>query len=353
MRRGIRMRYVKVTTKPSGLRFVYYVKPGCKRVRLPDLPENDPAFLFAYAEAARGGVKVTSRLEPREGTIAALCTSYRRSLAFRGLRVSTRRIRGSMLDKIAVAGANALVTELAPKHIRHDIGDLTPHAANNRLKVWRVLLNHAVDLDQIEMSPAASVKCHKTPPGGYHCWTDAEIEQYRAHYASGTKARRAIEVALWTGARLGDLVRLGRQNISGGSLSYVSEKENIGVCIPVLPEAQAEIDQAPRTQMLFFETPSSDAFGQWFRGRCRAAGLTGCSVHGLRKARARRMAEDGKSAHAIMAWGGWATLSEVAHYTEAADRRKLTHAGTEQKQKPDNPSNPVVESREKANEING
>ncbi|MGR3716966.1 MAG: hypothetical protein ACU0B1_09490 [Thermohalobaculum sp.] len=64
------------------------------------------------------------------------------------------------------------------------------------------------------------------------------------------------------------------------------------------------------------------------------------------------MAEAGATTHAIAAWGGWKTLAEVAHYTEAMDRRKLTHAGTEQKQNFDNPANPVVKNREKPNEIN-
>ncbi len=326
------MKFVRVTTKPSGLRFVYYVRPGCKRVRLPDLPENDPAFIAAYAEAALGTERPSSRLEPGEGTIAALCASYRGSVAFRGLRASTRQMRGFILDKIAVKGVRALVTELAPKHIRHDISDLTPHAANNRLKVWRVLLKHSVGLGQIETNPARDIEPHRVKGGGFHCWTDGEIEQYRAHHASGTKARLLLEVGLWTGARRGDLVRLGRQHISGGSLTYVSEKTEIEVCIPVLAEARVEIDRMPKNQMLFLPAPGGEPYvgnglGKWFTRRCREAGLPRrCSLHGLRKARARRMAETGATTHTIAAWGGWATLSEVAHYTEAVDRRKLTHA---------------------------
>ena len=347
------MKYVRATTKPSGLRFVYYVRPGYERVRLPDLAENDPAFLAAYAEAAAGAARAPSRREPGEGTIAALCTSYKRSGAFRGLRASTRMMRGPIIDKIAVKWRSALLTDLAPKHIRHDLNDLTPHAANNRLKVWRVLLNHAVEMDLIEVSPAVSVKPHRIEAGGFHCWTDEEIAQYRAYHASGTKARLALEIALWTGARLGDLVRLGRQNITRGSLTYVSEKTRVEVPIPVLVEAQAEIDRMPKTQMLFFETPSSDAFSQWFRSQCRKVGLSGCSIHGLRKARARRMAEAGATTHAIAAWGGWETLAEVQHYTKAADRRKLTHAGIEQEQNFANPADPVGENREKTNENNG
>ena len=65
------------------------------------------------------------------------------------------------------------------------------------------------------------------------------------------------------------------------------------------------------------------------------------------------MAEAGATTHAIAAWGGWGTLAEVAHYTEAVDRKKLTHAGTEQKQKLDNPTDPVVDNREKPSKING
>lgn len=357
MRQGIRVRFVRVTTKPSGLRFLYYVRPGYKRVRLPDLPENDPAFLKAYAAAAQGTERAPSRLEPGEGTIAALCASYRGSVAFRGLRTSTRQMRARIIDKIAVKAGAALVADLAPRHIRKDIGDLTPHAANNRLKIWRALMKHAVGLGQIETNPARDVERHRTQGEGFHCWTDDEIEQYRAHHQAGTKARLAFELALWTGARRGDLVRLGRQNLTRGSLTYISEKTRIEVCIPVLPEAQAEIDQV--AGMMFLVTadgePHSDkGFGATFRRYCRAAGLPSrCSLHGLRKARARRMAEAGATTHAIAAWGGWKTLAEVAHYTEAVDRRKLTHAGTEQKRNSHNPANPVVENCEKPSKIKG
>ena len=353
------MKFVKVITKPSGLRFVYYRKPGCKRAKLPDLPENDPVFLAAYAEAAKSVERTPSRREPGEGSIAALCTSYRRSLVFRGLRTSTRQMRGYILDKIAVKWRMALVADLAPKHIRHDIGDLTPHAANNRLKIWRALMKHAVGLDLIETNPARDVETQKTKGGGFHCWTDEEIEQYRAHHASGTTARLAFEVALWSAARRGDLVRLGRQHILGGSLTYISEKTEIRVCIPVLNEAQVELDRMPKNQMLFLPAPRGDQYcanglGKWFVRRCREAALPKrCSLHGLRKARARRMAEAGATTHAIAAWGGWETLAEVAHYTAAADRRKLTHAGIEQERNFANPTDPVGENREKHNENNG
>jgi integrase len=48
-----------------------------------------------------------------------------------------------------------------------------------------------------------------------------------------------------------------------------------------------------------------------------------CSAHGLRKAAARRLAEEGCSAHEIAAWTGHLTLKEVERYTRAADQARL------------------------------
>jgi integrase len=63
-------------------------------------------------------------------------------------------------------------------------------------------------------------------------------------------------------------------------------------------------------------------FGNWFRDQCNAAGLRQCSAHGLRKAAA-RLANAGCSSDQIKAITGHRSLAEVAHYTRAADQRRL------------------------------
>ena len=50
-----------------------------------------------------------------------------------------------------------------------------------------------------------------------------------------------------------------------------------------------------------------------------------------RKFRLTAIAESGGTAHAIMSWGGHATLSEAEHYTRSANRRALV-MGVEQEQ---------------------
>jgi integrase len=69
-------------------------------------------------------------------------------------------------------------------------------------------------------------------------------------------------------------------------------------------------------------------FGGWFRTRCDEAGLPQCSAHGLRKAGAARAAENGATAHELMAIFGWLSLKEAERYTAAAQRRRLARNAT-------------------------
>jgi site-specific recombinase XerD len=64
-------------------------------------------------------------------------------------------------------------------------------------------------------------------------------------------------------------------------------------------------------------------FSQWFRDVCDRAGLSHCAAHGLRKAGAVRAAENGATAHELMALFGWLSLAEAQRYTRSADRRAL------------------------------
>ena len=56
---------------------------------------------------------------------------------------------------------------------------------------------------------------------------------------------------------------------------------------------------------------TSAGFGNWFRECCDEAGLPHCSAHGLRKAAATRMAENGATTHQLMWWFGWTSVCET------------------------------------------
>jgi integrase len=73
--------------------------------------------------------------------------------------------------------------------------------------------------------------------------------------------------------------------------------------------------------------PFTDAgFGNKFRDWCDQADLSQCSAHGLRKAGATIAANNGATAHQLMAIFGWDTLKEAEKYTAKADQQRLAQA---------------------------
>jgi integrase len=63
--------------------------------------------------------------------------------------------------------------------------------------------------------------------------------------------------------------------------------------------------------------------GNAFKDACVDAGILDKSAHGLRKAAATRAADNGATAHELMAIFGWKDIKEAEIYTRAADRKRL------------------------------
>jgi integrase len=90
--------------------------------------------------------------------------------------------------------------------------------------------------------------------------------------------------------------------------------------------------------------------GSWFHKHVESAGLpAGCSLHGLRKARASDLAEKGFSTLQIGAWTGHATSAEIDRYTRKANRRRMLE-GPEQER---NSGKRVLPFSKNPNEIKG
>ena len=99
----------------------------------------------------------------------------------------------------------------------------TPEAANNLLKVLRVILDFAVDGKWIAANPSLRVKRYRAKGDGHHTWTEAEIEQFLAT-SIDSRAGLAMMLALYTGQRRGDLVRMGWQHLNGNRICVRQQK---------------------------------------------------------------------------------------------------------------------------------
>jgi len=213
----------------------------------------------------------------------------------------------------------------------------TPFAQRNLLNTLRAMFRWALSEGKFPDDPTVGVTRKKLKTKGYPTWTEADIERFIAHHPSGTKAYLALVLLRDTGQRRGDVVRMGRQHIRHdllpkkphGWLCIVQRKTGTLVEVPVTDALHAAIDACPNSHLTLLTTrqgqPFADAsFTNQFRDWCKEAGLPkGLSAHGLRKARARRIADKNLSAHAVGAVSGHKTLSEMQRYTVDYSRRKL------------------------------
>lgn len=319
---------------------------------MPDLPQDHPTFLAAYAAAA--GLTSPPMPAPRTGTIGAAIAAFLASDEYLMKSAGTRAHWRGGCDRIRKDYGHALLKDLAAKHIQADIAKMKPHPANNRLKVWRAACTWWADTMLKSGNPAADVKRRKLPKSrGFKFWTEDDVAAFRNHWALDTAERLAFELLHWTGARMSDAVRLTEGNIGrDGWLTYSQGKTDADVHIPIRADAPAYSETEGQAMLLaamearavrhavfmvttFGKARSIKAASAWFAKATRAAGIEGKSGHGLRKRRANIMSENGASAKQTAAWLGHESLAMVQHYSRGADLRK-TIMGTAGEQKSSN-----------------
>lgn len=340
------MRWLKRRQNRDGSVRWYVYPPGRKPVRLPDLPHEHPDFLAAYAAAVREAPE-TPRRAVKPGSVEAVAASYKTSAAARDLAPSSRRIRDRALGAIVAKAGHFAVRTLAARHVRADLAPLARGSAMHRLQAWRALFRQAVAMGLIEADPSATIRLAPAKRAGRRMWPAAVVEAYRARWPVGTEQRLALELGLYTGARVSDLVGLGWQAVGrDGWMTWRQEKTGGTVSIPFTAPAPIPADLADdhahlmaalevaRGRMLFLPSQrgaarSRGAFTHWIADACKAGAIPGgYTPHGWRTTRLTLLAEAGWTTHAIAAWSGHRTLKEVEGYTrDAAKRRLIEDAG--------------------------
>jgi integrase len=331
-------RFVNAFTA-KGRRYYYFRRPGAKPIRLPDF--GTPDFEIAYRAALQTEVPAPGSDQTLPGSVNAAIVSYYSSKAsFQTLAPATQMLRRVYLEKFRERYGKNAIASIRPEFVAQTIDRMTPSSAHNWVKAIRGLMQHAIAIGLCKTDPTQGVKLPKLG-GSIHTWTEEEIAQYQASYPIGTKARLALELALGTAQRRNDLLRMGRQHIRNGELFVRQSKTGAELLIPIGDELMAILnaEQTPHLTFLitgagrpYRPTDFSDQFPQW----CREAGLPeGCTVHGLRKAASRRLAEAGCTPHEIAAITGHRTLKEVERYTRAADQAHLARRAAAKRTKSD------------------
>lgn len=329
----LNLRYVQRFEDRHGKVRHYFRRPGSKRVTLPGQP-GSPEFLAAYQAAIGSEVVPQARAigvdRVKPGSIAALIVSFYSSPGFRNRADITRRNYRNVLEHFRKEHGHKSAAGLRKDHVEAMLAGMTPGAAYSLRRVLKLIMAHAVKTKMRADNPLLAMEKAQRATVGHRTWEETDIQRYEKHWKVGSRERLALDLLLYVGCRRKDLVGLGRQMVRDGVLTYTPSKDKTKtpLHIPIHPSLKASLDAAPKDQMTFLQTqygaPFSPAgFTNWFVESAKAAGLTGLTPHGLRKACCRRLAEAGCTANEIMAITGHKNVSEVTTYTKAADQKKL------------------------------
>lgn len=303
-----------------------------RKVGVPEaqttLPFESAEWWAWYAAVQQGERPAVGANRTTPGTFDSLIATYYQSSNWKLLRPATQSAYRGEIERFRGHHGAKRVGDLTSLHINRmmDLKATTPAAANNLLRILRVLMGFAKQRGWRKDNPAENVRKLRYRSDGFHTWSEPEIEAFERNWPLGTRERLAFDLLLYTGQRSADVRQMTLGQIRDGMISVVQEKTNAELHVPVHPALAASLEACKSKHLVLLTTHfgqpfTAKGFGNWISAAARKSGLpSGCSAHGLRKAAARRLAEAGCTAHQIMAVTGHRSLKEVERYTRAADQ---------------------------------
>lgn len=314
---------------------------------LPGEP-GDAEFHRAYAVIITAGPNATPsaqskpRYSPR--SLDHLLAEYQATPRWHKKSERTRYVQGRILDKfmdrVSASGKRygerpvASVTVGWLDRILAGMAE-TPAAANVLRKILSSLMDQAIKLEWRRDNPARLTDSYAESADGHHTWTEEEIAQYRRKHALGTMARLTLELALNTAARRCNVAMLTRDDIRDGLIIVDHAKGNDETSVPMMATTKAALDALPAAPIKHLVTtqfgkPFTVAgLGNRMRKWCDEAGLENCSMHGLRKAISRRIAESGGTDAEGQSVTGHRKAATFVKYRAKANRTRLAKSAME------------------------
>lgn len=309
--------------------YIYFRRGKGPRLPLPGDPTSEE-FMRAYQAALAGSSAPQKLKEDAPGTIGALIVSFKRSAKFKNLGDGSRTAYGHRLEAIRKAHGHRTVKGLTRERIDEFI--LAPFADRpgsqlDTLKKMRILIKHAISIGWLKLDPSSGIKRGKSKE--IRAWRDAEMTAFEKRWPYGTKQRLAYELMLNVGTARADVHLTTWAQVDEADFEYARKKTGVPVIVSLATSLRTALTAMPRRHACILVTEwgkpfTVDGFSGWMRDAITAAGIKDltCRPHGLRKTLGRRLADEGCSAHDIMAVLGHTTLAEAERYTREADRRR-------------------------------
>jgi integrase len=283
---------------------------------------GSPEFINSYNAA------IATKVTTPEGRLFALIQSYQKTENFRGLRERTRADYIKHIAKIEQKFGDMPIKALADPRTRGILLDWrdelalsSKRGADYTFSVLAKILSTAKDRGKIAINPCerAGRVYHGTRIDSV--WSEDDEAAFLA--TAPAHLHLPLVLALWTGQRQGDLLRLTWRAYDGQEIRLRQAKTDVRVVIPVGAPLKAMLDATPRRSPIILVNSdgrpwTSDGFRASFFKARDAAGISGVTFHDLRGTAVTRLALVGCNEARIASITGH-SLSDVssilgAHY---------------------------------------
>jgi len=191
------------------------------------------------------------------------------------------------------------------------------------LSVLHNIMQYALDKGLINVNPVTGIK-NLPPSTPIKRWSKEEIEIMVD--GCPPKISTAILLALYTGQRRSDLIKMKWMDYDGKFIHLIQKKTGKSLSIPVHPKLKDVLDRMSKDNMYILTDSSgdrwrADSLSQAVKWNSNRLGLD-LTIHGLRKSTASTLAELGCSTFQIAAITGH-SIKEVMRYTKEVEQKKL------------------------------
>lgn len=217
--------------------------------------------------------QLQAAIDARDGRddarMSGLVVAYRASDDWSDLAPKTRKEWSRWLDRIAITFGPLRIAQFGRPEIREDIERWRnrwkdkPRSADMAMQVLSRLLTFAVRKGKIPANPCVAIPKIYSADRSAIIWTDDEIDKLLS--VCSTEMSWAVRLALATGLRQGDLLRLGWSHV--GSLAIEVRTRKSGgkttALIPMHAELRTLLDEIPKRSTVVL---TSGTGGPWLTG---------------------------------------------------------------------------------------
>lgn len=312
----------------------YHRVVGRLKTRLPGHPgiSREAADAYYAAEESKPVVNTPGASRFAPDTFGDLCVRYLGSNKFLLRAPITQQTYRVQIEPLRVQLGQIPLKQFQPKHVvalmEQKAGK--PGAANNILKMLKILFAYGGKSGLMTTNPAANVEKESYAPQGSETWRAEHEALFRAKWLLGSPQRTAFEIMVNTSLRIGDAVKMGPQHVKeDGKLHVRTGKTRAELTLPILPNLRLALDAAPTPHLTYLATAqgrtrSTKAAYSWFSDAAREAGLpAGYTAHGLRKDLLTTLAENGATDQQMMAVSGHKSSRQLQPYLQKARQKGL------------------------------